>query len=74
MEMISPTLYIESIKNYSFDKLQQEKIELTNKINKIKEDISNNTPDIFNGGRDSKLKIYENYLEELEKLINKKSI
>lgn len=74
MEMISPEAYIESIKSYSIDKLENEKLKLKSKIEKIKEDIANNVFDIFNGGRDTKLKMYENYLQELEKIIEEKTI
>ena len=72
MEMISPNVYIESKKKWSIDELEKEKIKLINDIEKINENIINNVPEIFNSSRDTKLKMYESYLEELDRLIETK--
>lgn len=71
MQMMSPEQFIELKKQYIVDELQKEMNELENEINMIREAINNNVPDIFNGGRDTRLKMYESYYEELNKLIKK---
>ena len=72
MEMISPSMYIKEKENFTVEELTKEKELLKSKIEKINSDISNDVPDIFSGGRDTKKKIYEEYVQELEKLIIKK--
>ena len=71
MEMISPNQYIERKKEQLIEELTKEKTELEHKINKIKEEINNNVPDLFNGGRDTKLQMYQLYCSELNNLIEK---
>lgn len=73
MEMISPDVYIKNKENLTIEELVQEKELLNSKIEKINDDIKNGVPDILNGGRDTKKKIYEEYLQKLEKLIMNKS-
>lgn len=67
--MISPKQYIEGKKERIVEELKKGKEESEQNINKIKEDINNNIPDIFNGGRDTKLQMYELYYTELDSLI-----
>ena len=50
MEMISPDSYIKEKKKLTVEELRQEKLSLQAKIDKIKEDIANDVPDVFNGG------------------------
>ena len=71
MEMISPDSYIKQKKKLTVEELRQEKLSLQAKIDKIKEDIANDVPDVFNGGRDTKLKMYQEYLSKLDELLNK---
>ncbi len=72
MEMISSDKYIKEKENLTIEQLLEEKYQLEKKINEIEKDITNNVPDIFNGGRDTRLKMYKEYLLKLNELIENK--
>lgn len=72
MEMISPDTYIKGKENLSTEELLAEKSRLEEKIKKIEEDISNNVPDVFDGGRSVRLNMYNKYVSKINELISKK--
>ena len=73
MQMKSPKTYSEEKKHYSIEELENEKNKLIENIKDLNDAINNGIPDIFGGGRYTKLKMLEEYLLEIEKLIQEKT-
>ena len=72
MEMMSPDSYIKEKLHFTIEQLIEEKSKLENSINEIESQVINNIPDIFNVGRDTKLKMEKQYLQKIEELILQK--
>lgn len=72
MDMMSPELYMKQQEKCTTEELLQKKKSLQESLIKMQKDIDNNVPDIFNGGRITRYKMYQEYLQKIEEILSKR--